>query len=124
MARHTLLPCGPMENEMLTADPASDPRPSHTVKGVVISTAVNPKSHCGSQVINKAVTASRSAMQRATIAADALREAENLPFRVTVNGKLAMVPPPPAITPLIIPRDFPWPAADMARPVLPAITIN
>ncbi len=50
--------------------------------------------------------------------------ARGTPFAVTVNGRTVMVAPvPPALPQQIIPHTFPWPPADLARPVHPAIEV-
>jgi hypothetical protein len=87
-----------MEIRMLTADPASrTPVPSHPVKVVDNSTAVNSESHFETIAHHGFVSSSRIAKLDSTDAIDALREFDAEPFAVTVNGRLVMMPAPPAL---------------------------
>ncbi len=108
---------------MLTAY-AKDPRPSHNRNVVDNSTHVKRESHYWAKNKHSHRNESRSAMGCATGACGALRFASDAPFAVTLaDGAVAMMHAPPAAVPLIIPSHFPWPAADMARPVHPAIEV-
>ena len=84
---------------------------SHVVKREDISTSVNGVSRFGTGRLHETVISSRSAMVDSTHAFMA-----GLP-----DGRTVMVAPaPPALPPQIIPAPFPWPAADLARPINPA----
>ena len=76
-----------------------DPRPSHVVKVVDKSPAVNSESLIGTHSGHAPVISSRFANLCSTDAIDTLREIDAEPFAVTVNGRTVMVEVLPPIRP-------------------------
>jgi hypothetical protein len=84
----------------IATDPVPAPRPSHPVKVVDKSTSVNRESHFKAIYPHALVNSSRIAMDDSTEGLDALREFDEQPFAVTVNGRTVVVAPVPPALPL------------------------